>query len=52
VQEIVSQQIVSADPQEIICTRLQLSSQLFRETKDIPDHAVLRLVREVRDGDW
>src|SRR6516164_6785380 len=26
--------------------------QLIRDLKDLPDHAVLRLVREVRDGNW
>lgn len=43
---------VSSDLQEIIRKRPQLFSQLIRELKDMPDHAVLRLVREVRDGDW
>jgi len=27
-------------------------TQLIRELKDMPDHAVLRIVREVRDGNW
>ena len=43
---------VSQDIQEIIRKRPQLFSQLIRELKDIPDHAVLRIVREVRDGNW
>ncbi|QSR35230.1 transcriptional regulator [Marinobacterium iners] len=43
---------VSADLREIICQRPQLFSQLLRQLKDTPDHAVLRLVREVSDGDW
>ncbi len=43
---------VSIDIQEIIRKRPQLFAQLIRELKNIPDHAVLRLVREVRDGDW
>lgn len=43
---------VSSDLQDIIRKRPQLFSQLIRELKDMPDHAVLRLVREVRDGDW
>jgi HTH-type transcriptional regulator, competence development regulator len=43
---------VSNDIQEIIRKRPQLFAQLIRELKNIPDHAVLRLVREVRDGDW
>ncbi len=43
---------VSSDLQKIIRKRPQLFAQLIRELKDSPDHAVLRLVREVRDGDW
>ena len=27
-------------------------AELIRQLKDAPDDAVLRLVREVRDGDW
>lgn len=43
---------VSQDLQEIIRKRPQLFAQLIREMKNMPDHAVLRLVREVRDGAW
>ncbi len=43
---------VSAELQTIICKRPQLFAQLIRQLRDLPDHAVLRLVREVRDGDW
>lgn len=43
---------VSGDLQQIIRKRPQIFSQLIRELKDMPDHAVLRLVREVRDGNW
>jgi len=43
---------VSRDLQEIIRRRPQLFANLIRELKDLPDHAVLRLVREVRDGQW
>lgn len=43
---------VSADLQAIICKRPLLFAQLLRELRTLPDHAVLRLVREVRDGDW
>jgi HTH-type transcriptional regulator, competence development regulator len=43
---------VSRELQEIIRRRPQLFAQLIREIKDLPDHAVLRLVREVRDGKW
>jgi transcriptional regulator with XRE-family HTH domain len=43
---------VSTDLQAIIRKRPQIFSQLIRELKDMPDHAMLRLVREVRDGNW
>ncbi len=43
---------VSRDLLEVIRRRPQLFAQLIRELKELPDHAVLRLVREVRDGDW
>lgn len=43
---------VSSDLQAIIRQRPELFAQLIRELKDLPDHALLRLVREVRDGDW
>ena len=43
---------VSTDLQEVIRHRPQLFATLLRELKDAPEHAVLRLVREVRDGDW
>lgn len=43
---------ISKDVQEIIRKRPQLFAQLIRDLKDMPDNAVLRLVREVRDGNW
>jgi transcriptional regulator with XRE-family HTH domain len=43
---------VSADLLNVIRRRPQLFGELIRELKDLPDHAVLRLVREVRDGEW
>ena len=43
---------VSSDLQRAIRKRPELFAALIRELKDAPDHAVLRLVREVRDGDW
>jgi HTH-type transcriptional regulator, competence development regulator len=43
---------VSSDLLEVIRRRPLLFAALIRELKDTPDHAVLRLVREVRDGDW
>ena len=43
---------VSQDLQDIICKRPQVFAQLIRELRNMPDKAVLRLVREVRDGNW
>ncbi len=43
---------VSSDLQEVIRKRPELFGQLIRDLKDMPEHAVLRLVREVRDGRW
>ena len=43
---------VSSDILEVIRKRPQLIADLIRQLKDMPDHAVLRVVREVRDGDW
>src|SRR5688572_14262714 len=38
---------VSGELQKIIRRRPKLFAQLIRELKDLPDHAVLRIVREV-----
>lgn len=43
---------VSSDLQEVIRQRPQLFAELIRQLRDAPEHAVLRLVREVRDGKW
>ena len=43
---------ISQDIQKIIRKRPKLFAQLIREIKDMPDQAVLRIVREVRDGNW
>lgn len=43
---------VSADLREAIQKRPRLFGELIRELRDLPDHALLRVVREVRDGDW
>lgn len=43
---------VSTDLQQIILRRPQLIADLLRQLKSMPDHAILRVVREVRDGDW
>ncbi len=43
---------VSRDLQAIIRRRPREFAQLIRQLKDAPDHALLRIVREVRDGNW
>ena len=43
---------ISRDIQEIIRKRPKLFAQLIRDIKDMPDQAVLHIVREVRDGKW
>jgi len=41
---------VSSDLLEIVRRRPQVFAELIRQLKQAPEHAVLRLVREVRDG--
>ena len=43
---------VSVDLREIICKRPQLFAELIRQLKEVPDQAVLRIVREVTDDVW
>ena len=43
---------VSSDLQRLIRQRPRLFAELIRELGEQPDHAVLRIVREVRDGNW
>ncbi len=43
---------ISADLRSTILARPQLFAELIRSIKSMPDHAVLRIVREVRDGNW
>ena len=43
---------VSSDLQQAIRKRPELFASLIRQLKNQPDHAVLRIVREVRDGKW
>jgi len=43
---------VSSDLQAVIRRRPELFGELIRQLRGMPDRAVLRLVREVRDGDW
>jgi transcriptional regulator with XRE-family HTH domain len=43
---------VSSDLQAIIRRRPQQFAELIRQLKDAPDGAILKVVREVRDGKW
>ncbi len=43
---------ISKDIQDIISKRPVLFAELIRELKNAPDKAVIRIVREVRDGEW
>jgi transcriptional regulator with XRE-family HTH domain len=43
---------VSSDLQEIIRRRPSLFAELLRELRKAPDRAIVRVVREVRDGEW
>jgi transcriptional regulator with XRE-family HTH domain len=43
---------VSSDLLEIIRKRPKLFGALIRELKATPDHAVLRIARDIRDGEW
>lgn len=43
---------VSSDLQAIIRKRPRLFAELIRQLREAPDDAILRVVREVRDGQW
>jgi transcriptional regulator with XRE-family HTH domain len=43
---------ISADLRSAILARPQLFAELIRSLKAMPDNAVLRIVRDVRDGNW
>ena len=43
---------VSTDLMDVIRKRPVLFAQLIRQLRGMPDHAVLRIAREVRDGTW
>ncbi len=43
---------LSSDLQHIIFKRPKLFAELLRQLQEVPDHAVLRVVREVKDGQW
>ena len=43
---------VSSDLRNIILQRPQLFAELLRQLRDVPDHAIESVAREIRDGDW
>ncbi|WP_316237040.1 helix-turn-helix transcriptional regulator [Bradyrhizobium sp. SZCCHNR1015] len=43
---------ISSDLRAVILARPRLFAELIRALKSAPEHAVLRIVREVRDGEW
>ncbi len=43
---------LSSELQQVILERPKLFADLLREMKSAPDHAILRVVREVKDGKW
>ncbi|MGH6922482.1 MAG: helix-turn-helix domain-containing protein [Propylenella sp.] len=43
---------VSSDLQAIIRRRPKLFAELIRQMRRAPDHAILRVVRQVREGEW
>ena len=43
---------VSSDLLGVIRERPEIFAELIRKLKSEPDHAVLRIVREVKDGEW
>src|SRR5262245_19516777 len=43
---------VSSDLQEIIRRHPRAFAELIRQLRDVPEGALLRVVREVKDGNW
>jgi hypothetical protein len=43
---------LSSELREIIISRPKVFAELIRQLKSAPDHAILRVVREVKDGKW
>lgn len=43
---------LSSDLQQIIMQRPRVFAELLRQLREVPDHAILRVVREVKDGKW
>jgi transcriptional regulator with XRE-family HTH domain len=43
---------VSSELQSIVMKRPELFAEMLIACKSLPDNAILKLVREVRDGEW
>lgn len=43
---------LSSDLRQIIIRRPKVFAELLRQLRKAPDHAILRVVREVKDGNW
>ena len=43
---------LSSDLQQIVTQRPKLFADLLRQMSEVPDHAIIRVVREVKDGHW
>ncbi len=43
---------LSTDLQQIICKRPELFASLLRELSAQPDAAIIKVVREIKDGNW
>lgn len=43
---------LAGDLREIVMQRPKLFAELLRQLREVPDHAIVRVVREVRDGQW
>ena len=43
---------LSRDLQRIIMKRPALFADMIRDLKEAPDHAILRISRQVKDGSW
>lgn len=43
---------VSRELQEVVLKRPELIGELLRNIREMPDNAILKIVREVKDGDW
>jgi transcriptional regulator with XRE-family HTH domain len=43
---------VSTDLRSVIMARPKIFAELIRQLKDAPDDAVVRIVREIKDGNW